>query len=112
MVNDNDPSANPTTKKSTKRILSLSLATAGLFAGAVSALGSAPTPVAVQPTTVTLATSGRIAPPQLVLAHAANSSSVLIAQHSSHSSHSSHGSHSSHSSHDSHSSHASHASRL
>ena len=92
--------------KTSKRILSVSLAAASIFASATSSLGSvAPASVAKTkpPAEFSVTSTARTIPAPLVLKHA-DSSQQLVAQHASHSSHSSHASHSSHSSHSSHAS--------
>jgi hypothetical protein len=103
MENEQDKTSR--TLKTTKRILSVSLAAASLLASATAALGSAlPTPVGTaKPVTQISSTTTRTVPPQLVLKHA-DQNQQLVAQHGSHSSHSSHGSHGSHGSHASHAS--------
>ena len=90
-------------EKKSKRILSVSLATAGLLASATSALGSAPSPpIAKARTTIgqSVTAAHRTLPSPLVL-KPANGVQQVAQDHSSHVSHSSHASHSSHSSHSS-----------
>jgi hypothetical protein len=104
MENDkNGPSASDNTGKKAKRILSVSLAAAGLLASATSALGSiVSTPIEKAKTTVEVSAqqTGRNIPAPLVL-KLANSNQQLAFDHESHASHSSHASHASHASHSS-----------
>ena len=91
------------------RILSVSLAAAGLLASATSALGSVTfSPAQTARTTVETSVSAehRTLPGPLVL-KSASGMQQLAMQHDSHASHSSHHSHHSHSSHHSHHSHTS-----
>jgi hypothetical protein len=96
------PSSDNTGKKA-KRILSVSLAAAGLLASATSALGSiVSTPIEKAKTAVELSVqqTGTNIPAPLVL-KPANSNQQLAFDHESHASHSSHASHASHASHSS-----------
>jgi hypothetical protein len=93
-------------EKKGKRILSVSLAAAGLLASATSALGSVTFSPAEKARTAvedSVTAVHRTLPGPLVL-KAANNLQQLALQHDSHASHSSHSSHSSHASHSSHSS--------
>lgn len=97
----NENVMNKATRKTAIRILSVSLATASLLAGATSALGSIAAITATQANPTPAASvlgAARTLPAQLVL-RPATSNPQLVAQHDSHSSHASHASHASHSSH-------------
>ena len=94
------------TEKRTKRILSLSLAAAGLLASATSALGSvtfSPPEKAKTRVEDSFTAAHRTLPGPLVL-KSATELTQLAQNHASHSSHHSHHSHTSHHSHHSHSS--------
>ena len=96
------PASDNTVKKA-RRILSVSLAAAGLLAGATSALGSiVSTSIEKAKTAVELSAqqTGTNIPAPLVL-NLANSNQQLAFDHESHASHSSHASHASHASHSS-----------
>jgi hypothetical protein len=96
-------------EKKKNRILSVSLAAAGLLASATSALGSVPfSPTEKARTTVedSAIAAHRTLPGSLILKSASGLQQVAL-QHDSHASHSSHHSHHSHSSHHSHHSHTS-----
>jgi hypothetical protein len=96
-------------EKRKNRVLSVSLAAAGLLASATSALGSVTfTPAQKARTTVETSVTAehRTLPGPLVL-KPANGMQQLALQHDSHASHSSHHSHHSHGSHHSHHSHTS-----
>ena len=93
-------------EKKGKRILSVSLAAAGLLASATAALGSATFPPPEKAKTAveeSVTTVHRTLPSQLVL-QSSNNLTQLAQNHASHSSHHSHHSHSSHHSHHSHTS--------
>jgi His-Xaa-Ser system protein HxsD len=96
-------------EKKGKRILSVSLAAAGLLASATSALGSVTfSPIEKPKTTVEdSVTAAHRTLPSLLVLKSANGTQQVAQQHDSHASHSSHHSHHSHHSHTSHSSHTS-----
>jgi len=92
-------------EKKGKRILSVSLAAAGLLASATSALGSLKfSPSQKAKTTVEDSVTVRRTLPGPLVLKPANGVQQVAQQHSSHASHSSHHSHHSHHSHTSHTS--------